>query len=348
MAASISPTAPDIRILAAGSALPGAPVDNAALARRFDMQPLWEQWIEVFIGTATRHLAVDLDTGEIRSSLAELGETAARRALANAGLAPGDVDIVVLGTATPDKLMPATVNVIADRLGIDGVPTYQLQSGCSGAVQALDVAWQMLLGGRHRTALVIGGDVCAKFFDLGADLRKLAPAELVNVVLFGDGAGAAVLSADPAAPGPVIRCVLTRLAGLNRPPGQVLDWFGPADRHSGRPAVSEDYKAIEESVPLMAAETLKELLDTVGWSKAGLDFLLPPQLSGRMTERITLQLAVGAVPVSCVEQTGNTGNALPLLQLERLLGRIAPGQRAVCVAVESSKWIKAGFALEGA
>jgi 3-oxoacyl-[acyl-carrier-protein] synthase III len=337
-----------IRVLSAGSALPGAPVDNAALARRFDMEPLWERWIDVFIGTATRHLAVDLDTGEVRSSLAELGETAARRALTKAGLAPGDVDLMVLSTATPDKLMPATVNVIADRLGIDAIPTYQLQSGCSGAVQALDVARQMLLGGRHRTALVIGGDVCAKFFDLGLDLRRLAPAELVNVVLFGDGAAAAVLGADPAAPGPVIRCVLTRLAGLNRPPGQILDWFGSADRHSGRPAVSEDYKAIEESVPLMAAEILKELLETVGWAKAGLDFLLPPQLSGRMTERITRELAVDAVPVSCVEQTGNTGNALPLLQLERLLDQMAPGQRAACVAVESSKWIKAGFALERA
>src|SRR5262245_41344627 len=120
----------DIRIRSAGSALPGPAIDNAALARRFGMEPLWEQWIDVFIGTATRHLAVDLATGEVRSSLAELGETAARRALAAAGLAPGDVDVVVLGTATPDKLMPATVNVIADRLGIDGIPTYQLQSGC--------------------------------------------------------------------------------------------------------------------------------------------------------------------------------------------------------------------------
>ncbi|TCO62325.1 3-oxoacyl-ACP synthase III family protein [Actinocrispum wychmicini] len=338
----------DIRISSAGSALPGPSVDNPTLARRFGMEPLWEQWIDVFIGTATRHLAVDLATGEIRSSLAELGETAARRALTAAGLTPGDVDVVVLGTATPDKLMPATVNVIADRLGIDGVPTYQLQSGCCGAVQALDVARHMLMGGQCRTALVIGGDVCAKFFDLGVDLRKLPPSQLVNVVLFGDGAGAAVLSADPASPGPVLRCVINRLVGLNRPPGQVLDWFGPVDRNAERPAVSEDYKAIEESVPLMAAEILKELLDAVGWAKADLDFLLPPQLSGRMTERITRELAVDAVPVNCVEQTGNTGNALPFLQLERLLGRMTAGQRAVCVAIESSKWIKAGFAVEKA
>lgn len=337
----------DIRIRSAGSALPGVAIDNATLARRFGMEPLWEQWIDVFIGTATRHLAVDLETGEVRSSLAELGETAARRALAAGGLAPGEVDVLVLGTATPDKLMPATVNVIADRLGIDGIPTYQLQSGCCGAVQALDVARHLLLAGPHRTALVIGGDVCAKFFDLGADLRKLRPEELVNVVLFGDGAGAAVLSADPV-PGAAIRCVLNRLTGQGRPPGQILDWFGPADRDSGRPAVSEDYKAIEESVPLMAAEILKEVLDTVDWAKADLDFLLPPQLSGRMTERITQELAVDAVPITCVGQTGNTGNALPFLQLELLLDRMAVGQRAVCVAIESSKWIKAGFALERA
>jgi 3-oxoacyl-[acyl-carrier-protein] synthase-3 len=337
----------DIRILSAGTALPGHPIDNAALARRFRMDSVWEQWVDAFVGTRSRHLSVDLQTGEVRQTLADLAVTAGHRALAGAGIDGADIDLVVMGTATPDTLMPATVNVVADRLGIDGVPTYQLQSGCAGAVQALDVARHMLWAGGSRTALVLAGDVSTKYFDLDLDLRKLPPAELVNVVLFGDGAGAAVLTSDPVPGSTALREVLNRLTGKDRAPGHVLDWFGPADRHSERPGAREDFKAIEQHVPTMAAEVLAELLDRLAWRPTDVDYLLPPQLSGRMTARIVEQLALPvATEISCVEETGNNGNALPFLQLERVLAKMAPGDRALGIAIESSKWIKSGFALE--
>ncbi|MDN3359001.1 3-oxoacyl-ACP synthase III family protein [Actinomadura sp. DC4] len=339
---------PDTYIRSVGTALPGPPIDNAALARRFNQGAVWQQWVESFVGTRVRHLALDLETGEQRSSLADLGEAAARRALSGAGVDAASVDLVVMGTATPDALMPATVNLIADRLGINEVPAYQLQSGCTGAVQALDVARQMLLTGRHRTALVLGGDVCAKHFDVNLDLAGRPPAEQVNGVLFGDGAGAAVMSVDPGAGLPLrIEHVLLRLTGMNRPPGQVVDWFGMADRGDERPGVLEDYKAIEESVPDMAVEILEEMLADLDWKRSELAYLLPPQLSGRMTQRISERMAVpDAREVSCVADTGNNGNALPFLQLEQALPLMSPGDRSVLVAVESSKWIKAGLAFE--
>lgn len=337
----------EIHVLSAASALPGPPVDNPTLARRLGMDALWEQWVDAFIGTRTRHLAVDLATGDMRCGLADLGETAARGALAAAGLDAAAVDVVVMATATPDQLMPATVNVIADRLGVDGVPSYQLQSGCAGAVAAMELA-ERLLTGRRRTALVIGGDVIARFYDLAVDLRHLPPAELVNYVLFGDGAGAAVLSVDPAPGAAAVRAIGTRLVGAGRAPGATLEWFGKVDRDPSRPASGEDYKAIEEHVPVMAGEILRDLLTELAWRDTDIDFLLPPQLSGRMTSRIVRQLDVpAAVEVSCVAETGNNGNAIVFSQLERLLGRLAPGDRAVGICVESSKWIKAGFALEG-
>ncbi|MFI9387662.1 3-oxoacyl-ACP synthase III family protein [Kutzneria sp. NPDC052558] len=339
-----------IRLLSVGTALPGPPVGNAELARRFGMDQLWVQWVDAFVGTRTRHLAVDLDSGEVRYSLADLGTAAGGSALADAGLTGADVDLVVLGTATPDNLMPATVNVIADRLGIDGVPTFQLQSGCAGAFQALDVARRLMAAGGYRTALVLGGDVIAKHYDLDLDLRSLPPAELVNIALFGDGAGAAVLSGAPAEPGvetTVLRTVLTRLTGKDRAPGQILEWFGPADHAPGRTGSREDYKAIEESVPAMAEEILKELLDELGWTATDVDYLLPPQLSGRMTSQITARLDVpGAEEISVVADTGNNANALPFQQLARVLPRLVDGDRVLGIAVESSKWIKAGFALE--
>ncbi|QFZ19218.1 3-oxoacyl-ACP synthase III family protein [Saccharothrix syringae] len=338
---------PEIRLLSVGTALPGPPVSNADLARRFGMDELWVQWVDAFIGTRTRHLAVDLDSGEVRYSLADLGEAAGRRALDAAGVRADEVDLLVMGTATPDRLMPATVNVVADRLGIDNVPTYQLQSGCAGAFQALDVAQQMLLTGRYRHALVVGGDVIAKHYDLGLDLRSLPPGEMVNVALFGDGAGAAVLTTDPDREGPVLRKVLTRLTGLGREPGQVLEWFGPVDHVPGRTGSREDYKAIEESVPAMSVEILKELLDGLNWTDTEVDYILPPQLSQRMTARIMRELDVPTMrEVTCVTETGNNANALPFQQLERVLPLLEDGDRVLGIAVESSKWIKAGFALE--
>ncbi|WP_030025305.1 3-oxoacyl-ACP synthase III family protein [Streptomyces monomycini] len=339
---------PRIRILSVGTALPGPPVDNAALARTFGMDALWEQWVDAFIGTRQRHLAVDIATGEIGDSLSGLGTAAGRRALDTAGVRPEEVDLVVMATATPEQLMPATVNVICDRLGINDVPTFQLQSGCSGAVQALDVAHQLLQTGRHRTALVIGADVLARFYDCDAKLAQLPPEQLVNYVLFGDGAGAAVLTNEPGAGRCELASVRTRLTGLDRVAGATLEWFGPVDRLSDRPAATEDYKAIERYVPEMAEETLHELLDDLDWRADEVTYLLPPQLSGVMTRRIVERLDLPqAREVSCVDETGNNANALVFFQLERVLERIAPGERALGVAIESSKWIKSGFALEG-
>ncbi|MFC3575162.1 3-oxoacyl-ACP synthase III family protein [Streptomyces yaanensis] len=329
-----------------GTALPGEPVGNAELARVLGAN---EEWIEVFIGTRTRHFARDLATGEVRWSLADLCAMAADRAVRAAEVALEDIEFVVLGTATPDTLMPATVNNVTDQLGLDQVPTFQLQSGCAGAVQALSLGRTLITSGEYRTGLVIGGDVCSKHLDTGRDLTKAAPSDLVNYVLFGDGAGAAVLSDEPSGEQVALRHVLNRFTGLGRKPGQVIEWFGLADRHDDRQALTEDYKAIEEQVPVMAVEILWELLGELDWSVDDLDYLLPPQLSGRMTRKITEQLDVpGATEISCVAETGNNGNALPFLQIERLLEKMTAGQKALAVAVESSKWIKAGFALEKA
>lgn len=335
-----------VRVASAGTALPEPAVSNAELARRFGMDELWEQWIEAFVGIRSRHLSVDLATGEIRGTLADLGAEAAGRALEQAGMAGDDIDLIVMGTATPDALMPTTANVVADRLGIGDLPTYQLQSGCAGAVQALEVAASLLASGGYRNALVLAGDSCAKHFDLTADLTTLPPSELVNVVLFGDGVGAAVLSTQT---GPVaLRRAATRFSGVGRPPGQVVEWFGRAERDSTRPAVAEDYKAVETHVPVLAVEALKELLDHLGWVDDDVDFLLPPQLSGHMTARISERLALfGAQEVTRVDETGNCGNALLFFQLERLMSQIGPGDRAVGIAVESSKWITGSVALEG-
>ncbi len=281
--------APEAYLAGIGTFLPGDPVDNATLSKVLGVN---QDWVEAFIGTKTRHFAKDLSTGEVQWSLADLCARAADRAIEDSGIDPAEIEFIVMGTATPDTLMPATVNHVADQLGLNQVPTYQLQSGCAGAVQALDLAHGFVTSGRFRTGLALGGDVCSKHLDVNLDFTSVPPSELVNFVLFGDGAGAAVLSADPGARRIMVHRVLNRLTGLGREPGQVIEWFGIADRHSDRQAVKEDYKAIEESVPVMAVEILWELLGELEWEADQLDFLLPPQLSGRMTKRIFEQLGV--------------------------------------------------------
>jgi 3-oxoacyl-[acyl-carrier-protein] synthase-3 len=336
---------PDIRIAAVGTALPGPLVDNATLMRRFGLAPVWAQWIDAFVGTRSRHFAVDLDTGEIMYSLADLAETAARQAMDRAGITAADVDLMVMGSATPDDLMPATVNHVADRLGVNAIPTYQLLSGCTGAYQALDIAVASLAGGRCQTALVLGGDTCARFLDLDMDLEHAAPDLQVNVMLFGDGAGAAVLTTKPVPDRPVLRTVFHRMVGLGRAPGQVVRWRGAIP--SNEPVASEDFKAIEEHAPEMAMQALTELLERVDWKPVDLDYILPPQLSGQMTSRVLEQLGVpGAEDINVVEEIANTANALPFFLLERLLPLLQPGERAAAVSIEASKWIKAGYALE--
>lgn len=335
---------PPVYIIAAGEALPGPAVDNEALARRIGVSA---EWIDMFIGTKSRHFAVDLDTGEARYTLTDLCAMAAQGALLRAGVPVEQVDFAILATATPDHLMPATVNLVADRLELNEVPTYQVQSGCAGAIQAIDLARRLLQSGEHRTGLVLAGDTCQKHMALDRDCARLPPAELVNFVLFGDGAGALLMSTEPGGHGIEVKQVLNRLTGLGRAPGQTIQWFGKADERSGARAASEDYEAIRESVPAMSTEIVGELLERTAWQPEDVDYILPPQLSGRMTAAIVSQLGLArAKEISRVTATGNNGNALPLLQIRALADVMGDSERALVVAVESSKWIKSGLVLE--
>ncbi|HEY6423368.1 MAG TPA: 3-oxoacyl-ACP synthase III family protein [Pseudonocardiaceae bacterium] len=330
-------------LAATGTALPNDPIGNDTMAEHFGTSAAW---IEAFIGTRQRYLAVELATGRVTHTLADLGAQAGGQALARAGLEPHDVDFVVLSTATPDHLMPATVNLVAEALGIHEVPTYQLQSGCAGAVAALQVA-AAIVESTGRTGLVIGADSCSKHL-VARDFAALSAPELVNYVIFGDGAGAVVITPDEVRPCMVLRLVVNDFVGLGCPPGQVVNWFNVAGAGTGEQAVHEDYKAIERRVPPMAKDVLRLLLEGTGWSMADLAYLLPPQLSGRMTASIVKALGVDAAEeVSCVADTGNNANALPFVQLDLLAQRIRPGQRALGIAIESSKWIRTGFAVEG-
>lgn len=332
------------KIVSVGTFLPNEPVDNQIINQKFSINA---EWIEITTGNVSRHFSVDLQTGEVSYTLEDLATEAALNAIEKGGIDPDDIDLVIMSSATPDALMPATVNKVIERLGINHVPTYQLQSGCAGAMQGLDLAHLLLRLGKHHTALVIGADTCTKHIDFKRDCKGLPASEIINYALFGDGAGAAIVTTDDASSGVSILSTLNRCEGLNKKPGQEVFYYGAAGKPDNFSALFEDYKAIETDVPVMADETLSELLAHEGWAKDDITWFMPPQLSRAMSDRIAAHLALPEDKcLHCVGETGNNGNALPFLQLSMMMDRIEDGQRAVGVAIESSKWIKSGIVLE--
>jgi 3-oxoacyl-[acyl-carrier-protein] synthase-3 len=335
------------KIIGAATFLPGEPINNSKLDEVFGIR---KEWIDLMIGNKHRHMCVDLDSRQVTHRLVDICEGAARRAIADAGIDADQIGMVILTTATPDHLMPATVNLVADRLGINDVPTYQLQAGCSGAFQGVTVAEAFVKSGICRNILVIGGDACYKFVDFDKDYVNAPASELVNFALFGDGAGAVVVSSDRDRRGMRIKRIVNRFEGLNRPSGHIMHWFGPQTRGLWNcdvdtiQSAEEDYKAIESHVPRMTLETMSEMVVD---DDAPIDYYLMPQLAGHMTRKIIGYCGVDPVKtINCVEETGNTGNGLPLFLVEQAKNRMRSGQRALGVAIESSKWIKTAILLE--
>ncbi len=335
-----------MRIVALSEVLPGEPVTNRDLATQFGLH---EQWLDGMTGNKSRYFCRLDSAPGVPKSTGDLAFEAGQKAMEAAGVGPEDIEFLILTTASPDHLMPATVNLVADRLGINNIPTLQLTSGCAGALQGLFTA-QALLASGHRQGLVIGADTCLKMWPSAKDSRQMKPAEMVNFALFGDGGGAAVVSADKDGPGLVVEHLFLRGIGLGRKPAQIVKWFGAEGAAPGEAMGDEDYKAIEKHVPDVARQILDELLEKSTWALGDVEYVLTPQLNGVMTEKIREGLGVRPdQAVNCVAETGNNGNALPFIQLHRLMQKLkadaSQKSRVMVATVESSKWIMAGMAL---
>ncbi|MFI5758413.1 3-oxoacyl-ACP synthase III family protein [Streptomyces sp. NPDC051569] len=344
-----------MRLIGLSEVLPGEPVTNRDMAERFGLH---EKWLDRMTGNRGRYFCDVNSPDGVPKNTGDLATEAGKRAIAAAGIDPATLDFVILATGSPDFLMPATVNTVADRLGLNDLPTFQLTSGCAGALTALYTARALLAGGLRR-GLVIGADSVVKLWPAQHDSQRISPAELAGFALFGDGAGATVVDADDEGPGLVVDHIVLRTVGKDRAPAQLVRWYGadgaPMIEGPGGTPVresmgEEDYKAIAEHVPGMACTVLDELVAATGWQLGEVEHVLAPQLNGLMSEKIRERMGVTAEQaVSCVADTGNNGNALPLIQLHRAARRIESGVgvggRMLAVAIESSKWIISGLAL---
>ena len=296
-------------IAGCGGCLPAEALGNDALAARHGLDTT-DAWIRERSGIARRHLA---GPGETATSL---GAEAARRALADAGATPADVDAIIVATATPDSAFPATAVHIQRELGVTRGFAFDVSAACTGFIYALAVADAMMRAGQAKAALVIGTEVYSRILDW---------TDRGTCVLFGDGAGAVCLRAEKGERG----ILSTHLHADGREAGilHVEGTTGPL-RMAGR-------EVFRHAVNKLAA-VVEEALAANGLGRGEVDWLVPHQANIRIIEAMGRKL--GLPPervVTTVDRHANTSAAsVPLALAEAVAdGRIKRGDLVLMEAI---------------
>lgn len=302
------------RIAGTGSYLPAQILTNDELAKRVDTS---DEWIRTRTGIRQRHIAAP---GEQTSDLAL---RAARQALAAAEIAPADVDLIVLATTTPDMVFPSTACILQDKLGTRNGPAFDVQAVCSGFVYALGLADLMIKSGQARNALVVGAEIYSRILDWS---------DRGTCVLFGDGAGAVVLT--PAAEAGILSVHLHadgHYRNILAVPGTVA--HGAV---SGTPLLTMEGNTVFKFAVKVLAEVAREALAANGLETSAIDWLIPHQANIRIMDATAKKLHVPPERmISTVDRHANTSAAsIPLaLDLAVRDGRIRPGQHVMLLGV---------------
>lgn len=299
------------RLAGTGSYLPEKVLTNADLEKLVDTS---DEWIRTRTGIERRHIAAPEETS---SSMAE---HAARRALKSAGQTPADVDFIVVGTTTPDLIFPNTGTLLQQRLGIHGCPAFSLETACSGFVYALSIADKFVRGGESKCALVVGAECLSRITDWN---------DRGTCVLFGDGAGAVVLTpADE--PG----IVGTHLHSDGRYKDLLYFPYGVSSGFDKlRGGSTEGIKMLGNEVFRTAVRTLSRLVDETlarnGIERDQIDWLVPHQANLRIIQAAADKLGLPMDKVVLtIQDHGNTSAASIPLALDTAVrdGRIHRGQ----------------------
>src|SRR5207253_5943943 len=168
-----------ISITGLGAHVPERVLTNDELSRLVDTT---DEWIMERTGIRERRIAAQ------EEAMTDIALPACRRALESAGVEPGSIDLLIVATVTPDMTFPSTAALLADALAMPDAAAYDLSAGCTGFMYALAQAYGMLAGGLAKRALVVGGELLSRILDWE---------DRSTLILFGDGAGAAVLEAVP-------------------------------------------------------------------------------------------------------------------------------------------------------
>jgi 3-oxoacyl-[acyl-carrier-protein] synthase-3 len=293
------------RVVGLGHKLPDRVVPNGPIAERIGVDA---DWILRRTGIRERRYAAPDER------TVDLAVASARRALTDAGLKATDIDLVLVATMTPDELTPNTAPLVADALGLR-VGAFDVGSACTGWLSALSMAAAQIETGRSERALVIGAEVLSRITNF--DDKRTAS-------LFGDGAGAVVLSAEgDGAIGPIL------LAS----DGSMADTI--VATHTERLLIMDGHTTFNMAVKVLV-ESTHQALESAGVTLEDIDLFIYHQANGRIIKAVAERLEVPAERVAdYVGETGNTSAAsIPLtLSLLREDGRLRSGQRLLLSAV---------------
>jgi 3-oxoacyl-[acyl-carrier-protein] synthase-3 len=308
-------------LLGTGSALPARRVSNAELAEQVDTS---DEWIVERTGIRFRHIAApDETTGT-------LAYDAAKAALAAAGLAAQDIDLIVLATATPDQTFPSTATKVQALLGIDDCVAFDVAAVCSGFLYAVQVADSMIRAGAHRRALVIGSETFTRILDWE---------DRTTCVLFGDGAGAIVLEAQESADDPASPDARGILAAKLHADGRHNELLyvdgGPSTTGTVGKLRMKGREVFRHAVTNLSA-VMTEALKGIDLTPADVDWVVPHQANARILDATARKLSLPAERVIVtVDQHANTSAASVPLALDTAVrdGRIKRGDLLVLEAM---------------
>lgn len=298
-------------IRGSGSALPQRAVSNAEMETFVDTT---DEWIVERTGIRHRHLAGE---GETTASLAS---EAAAKALLAAGMTGDQIDLIIVGTCSPDQTFPAVATIVQNAIGCRGTIAFDVAAVCSGFLYALGTADALLRTGAAKRALVIGAETMSRLLDWE---------DRTTCVLFGDGAGAVVLEAvevdpsDPAAPG----ILATRLHADGAHNSLLFVDGGPSTTGTVGKLRMKGREVFRHAVVNLAA-VLEEVLEATGHTAGEIDWVVPHQANARILDATARKLGLPPEKVIVtVDRHANTSAASVPLAFDTAVrdGRIKPG-----------------------
>lgn len=312
------------RILGMGHHVPERVVTNADLTKWMDTS---DEWIVQRTGIRERHW-VEGDVGAT-----DLAEVAARAALEEAGLKTTDLDMIIFATLSPDLCFPGSACLLQDRLGLPGTAALDIRNQCTGFVYGLATADQFIRSGMMNHVLVVGAEIHSSGLDISTRGRDVS-------VLFGDGAGAAVvgpsedghriLTSRLHADGRYAEILMTEAPASRKNPRFTLDMF-----ESGAHYPRMDGQAVFKQAVQRLPEVILEVLGAEGYAPTDIDLLVPHQANLRINEMVTRLMKLPADKVyNNIQRYGNTTAAsIPIALHEAILeGRVQSGNLVVLAA----------------
>jgi len=296
-----------------GSALPKERVSNADLAEKVDTS---DEWITERTGIKFRHIAGPDET------TATLGAQAARNALDAAGMTAADIDLIIVATCTPDQTFPAAATKVQDMLGHHGGVAFDVAAVCSGFLYAFSVAESMIRAGSAKNALVIGSETMTRLLDWE---------DRGTCVLFGDGAGAVVLSGEIGETG----VLATRLHADGRHNELLYVDGGPSTTGTVGKLRMQGREVFRHAVTNLAG-VMHEVLAEAGMEASEIDWVVPHQANARIIDATVRKLGLPAERVVLtVSEHANTSAASVPLALDVAVrdGRIKKGDIVVLEAM---------------